>query len=94
MNGVLTLENLDLSLLMKKFPAHSSDSLVGSIDKVEDEIITDKLLLLKNDIGEELFNKLSYSDRIFMIETAGSIDFGHPINLDKIARDIKNYDYY
>lgn len=94
MNIELTLEKLDLSSLMKKFPANSSDSLAGSIDKIEDEIITGKLLLLKDDIGEELFSKLSYSDRIFMIETSGSIDFGHSIDFDKMAQYIKDYDNY
>lgn len=95
MNSESILNNLDLSLLlMKNFPAHSSGLLARSIDKIEDEIITDRLSLLKNDIGKELFNKLSYNDRIFMIETSGSIDFGHSIDFDKLAQYIKDYDNY
>ncbi len=54
-----------------------------------EEIISDKFLFLKKQIGEELFNQLSYGDKLFMAETAGSIDFGHAIDLYQIAREIK-----
>lgn len=70
---------------------YSSDSYVEGVDKVIEQ---EREKMLKNDIGEGLFNQLSYADRIFMIETAGSIDFGHAIDLDKIAQDIKEYDNY
>lgn len=46
----------------------------------------EKFILLKNNIGEELFNQLSYSDKILMAKTAGVIDFGHPIDLNNIEK--------
>lgn len=53
-----------------------------------DKILEDKFSLLKKDVGDELFNQLSYNDKIFMIETAGILDFGRIIDLDKIAQEI------
>ena len=37
--------------------------------------------LIKN-IGEELFNQLKPEDQELMLNTAGSIDFGYPVDLD------------
>lgn len=75
---------------------YSSNSLVRNFDKLidieQEKIITRKLLKLKSMIGEKLFDELSYQNRIFMIETADSIDFGHSIDLEKISQEIKNYD--
>ena len=31
----------------------------------------------------KIFSKLSYDDRTLMANTAGTIDFGHPIDLNK-----------
>lgn len=45
---------------------------------------------LKKQIGDKLFNQLSYSDKLFMAETAGSIDFGHAVDLYQIAREMRN----
>ncbi len=52
----------------------------------EKESLKDKLALLKDNIGEKLFNELSVEDRIFIAETEGSIDFGYPVDLDKIKK--------
>jgi len=52
------------------------------------KLMTKKFIVLKNNIGEELFNQLSYSDRILMAKTAGVIDFGHPIDLNNIEKEI------
>ena len=94
MNTTITLENLINPFFLPRELDYSSDSLVESIDKAEEQAVNDKFLILKNNIGEELFNQLSYDDKNFMIKTASSIDFGHPVDLNKITRDIKNYDYY
>lgn len=89
MIGTLILENFTLTGLN-----HSSDSSVEEIDRIADSVTEDKLGIIKNYIGEELFKQLSYSDKIFMSETAGSIDFGHPIDLDQVAKDIVEYENY
>jgi len=39
--------------------------------------------LIKN-IGEELFNQLKPEDQELMLNTAGSIDFGYPVDLDDV----------
>ena len=64
----------------------------GALEQAE--TLADKFLLLKNDIGNELFEQLSYDDKVFMSKTVGSIDFGHTIDLDQIAKEIKSYDDY
>ena len=46
---------------------------------------------LKNEIGENLYNQLSNEDRDFMLETAGSLDFGHPVDLEKMMEEIRRY---
>jgi hypothetical protein len=45
---------------------------------------------LKNDIGDELFNRLSDEDKRFILETEGIVDFRHKVDLDEIQRIIKN----
>lgn len=49
--------------------------------------------IIRNNIGKELFNQLSYDDKMLMAKTAGVINLGHPIDLDKVAKEIENYDY-
>ena len=93
MNEALIFNNLNV-LLIPQVLNYSSDSLVETSDKIADDIIEGNLEVIKSYIGDELFEQLSYSDKIFMSETAGSIDFGHPIDLDQIEKEIKNYDDY
>ncbi len=73
----------------------SSDSSIRDFDKTIEEVkmIEEKFLLIKNDIGKKLFNQLSYADKVLMAKTAGSIDFGYPIDLNKIQSEIDDYDY-
>jgi hypothetical protein len=99
MNSPITLNNAfpftfdRFSTRKLKYSSNSSaKSLDRLIDIEKEKIIAQKLLNLKSAIGEKLFEELSYQDRIFMIETANSIDFGHPIDLKKISQEIKNYD--
>lgn len=82
--------------LNQPFAEQQDAALVGYLglnrqDNLEEEK-NDKLIILKNDIGDELFNSLSSEDRDFIINTAGSIDFGHLVDLDKVANAIKDYD--
>lgn len=95
MNIELTLDNfnLDLSLLTKKSLAHSSDSIVRIVDEIEDEIITDKFLILKNNIGEKLYNKLSSEQKTFIVSVSGTINLGKTVDIDAIYKDIKEIEY-
>lgn len=52
--------------------------------------ITKRTNKLKKNIGTKLFNKLSYEDKLLMLNTAGVIEFGYPIDLKKLAKKIKN----
>ena len=95
----LTFENFNAFNLEALRPMkHSSDSLVeGSdwlVDIEQERIISQKFSKLENMIGKELFEKLSHSDKIFMVQTASSIDFGHSIDLEKISQEIKNNDAF
>ena len=92
MIGELTLENFMIPRSLES--NYSSNSSIGEIDKIAEDIIEDKFEIIESYIGKELFKQLSYSDKIFMSETAGSINFGHPIDLNQIAKDIKRYDDY
>ena len=83
MNGILMPRELD----------YSSDSLVDESDKVTQRIVVERFNVVRGNIGEDLFNQLSYDDKILMANTAGVIDFGRPIDLDKVEKDIENYDY-
>lgn len=91
--SAITFENFNLISLPINLD-YSSDSFVEPIDKTREQVVRDKFLELKNDIGEKLFNQLSYDDKIFMIETSGILDFGHSIDLNKIAEDIRDYKGY
>lgn len=55
--------------------------------------LSGKLADLKAIIGDELYSALNDEDRLLMAETAGTIDFGHPIDLDFVARNISEYGY-
>ena len=75
---------------------HTSDSSIESSDKLIDaekeSRIALKFLELENIVGKELFESLTYFDKVFMAETTRSIDFGHAVDLKKISQEIKNYD--
>jgi hypothetical protein len=93
MIGELALNNLiELSYLNNAISISQIEESGKALEQAE--TLADKFLLLKNDIGNELFEQLSYDDKVFMSETAGSIDFGHTIDLDQIAKEIKSYDDY
>lgn len=90
MIGALTLNNLTELPYLNAISIPRKEKIDEIVE--QEKTLADKFLLLKNDIGEELFEQLSYDDKIFMSETAGSIDLGHIIDLDQIAKEIKSYD--
>ena len=45
-----------------------------------------KECLLKQDIGKDLYNKLTPEERRMIIETEGSVDFGHKVDFEKIKK--------
>ncbi len=93
MIGALSLLD-NLNILRMPWPLeHSSDSLVDESDKVARQILAERFNVVRNNIGEDLFNRLSYDNQMLMANTAGVIDFGRPINLDRVEKDIENYDY-
>lgn len=85
---------LDINMiLMPQALDSSSDSLIDESDKIKQRITVERFDVVKGNIGEGLFNQLSYNDKMLMANTAGVIDFGRPIDLDKVEKDIENYDY-
>jgi len=93
MNTATTFENFN-NIFLRPELDYSSDSFVEPVDKIKEQVISSEFAALKEDIGEKLFDQLSYEDKIFMIETSGSIDFGHPIDFDALAQYIRDYDDY
>ena len=84
---------LDINMiLMPQALNYSSDSLVDGSDELTQRIVIERFDVLRNNIGEELFNQLSYDDKMLMANTAGVIDFGRSIDLNKIEKDLENYD--
>ena len=48
--------------------------------------------LLKQDIGSELYNKLTPEDRKLIIETEGSVDFGYKVDLIEMEKILASDD--
>ena len=74
---------------------YSWEENVKGLEKVD--TFTSAYLELKNELGIDLFNQLSYEDKMFLIETSGSIDFGRTIDLNQVSKnmeDIKTYGDY
>lgn len=92
MNEVLALDNL-ITISLPRELEYSSDSLVDESDKISQQIVTDRFDIVRSNIGDELFNKLSYEDQMLIVNTAGVIDFGRPIDLGEVEKEIENYDY-
>ena len=99
MNAALTFNNLtglDFSpqaISMPKELNYSSDSFIDESDELAQRIVVERLDIVRGNIGSELFNQLSYNDKMLMANTAGVIDFGRAIDLDKVEKEIENYDY-
>ena len=93
MSEALTLLNNLNVILMPKGLDYSSDSLVEASDEITQQIIIERFDIVRSNIGDELFSQLSYGDKMLMANTAGVIDFGRPIDLDKVEKEIENYDH-
>ena len=72
---------------------YSSDSFVDSIDKIEEQIIDDKFTVLKNNIGRDLYNELSFEQKMFIVGVSGTINLGKVVDIDAIYKDIKEIEY-
>lgn len=86
------LDNLNILQLPREL-GYSSDSLIDESDETAQQLIVERFNIVRSNIGDELFDQLSYNDKMLMADTAGAIDFGRPIDLDKIEDEMENYDY-
>jgi len=57
------------------------------------ETLEDKFLLLKKDIGVRLFNRLTYEQKVFIINVSNTINLGGFVDIDEIYNDIENLEY-
>lgn len=94
MNGTLTFKNLNMMFMPREL-YYSSNSLVEASDEIveQEKIIADKFLLLKKDVGDELFNQLSYEQKTFIINVSNIINLGDSVNIDAIYNDIERLEY-
>jgi hypothetical protein len=53
-----------------------------------------KLEALRKEIGDDLYFRLSPSDRLFVVKTAGSVDLGYKVDLNKIFDLIADEDEF
>lgn len=63
---------------------------MGYITKEEEQ----KLEALRKEIGDDLYFRLTPSDRLFTVKTAGSVDLGHKVDLNKIFDMIADDDEF
>lgn len=91
MNEVLSFDNF--LLRMPGVSSYSSDSLIEESDKITEHLISDKFAILRNNIGEVLFNKLSYDQKKFIVDVSGTIDLGRQVDIDAIYKNIEELDY-
>jgi hypothetical protein len=89
MNETIPLENLINPFLLPRELDYSSDSFVNSVDKTEEQVVNDKFLILKNNIGEELYDKLSSEQKVFITSVSGTINLGKFVNIEAIYNDIE-----
>ncbi|MBU3924465.1 MAG: hypothetical protein V1732_02695 [Patescibacteria group bacterium] len=73
----------------------SSDSDVKGVDKIinQEKIIADKFSLLKKDVGEKLYNQLSYEKKMFIVNVTGTINLGNSVDIYSIYKRIENLDH-
>lgn len=93
MDGI-TFENLNQFTIPMTLD-RSSDSDVKGVDKIinQEKVIIDKFSMLKNDIGEELFNQLSYEKKIFIVNITGTINLGNSVDIYSIYKRIENLEH-
>jgi len=91
--NTIAFENLINPIYLQLGLNHSSDSSVDLIDKAEEQIIEDKFLALKNNIGEELYDKLSFEQKVFITSVSGAINLGKFVNIEAVYNDIEKIEY-
>lgn len=76
-----------------KFTGSADPEIEKFIEQVEAQEI--KIKELREDIGEELFNKLSREDKNWIMETEGSIKLGRPYaqkDFERISKYLRDYE--
>ena len=91
--NTIAIENLVHPIYLRPSLNYSSNSFVEPIDKIEEQIITDKFLILKNNIGEDLYDELSFEQKMFIVNVSGTIDLGKTVDIDAIYKNIKEIEY-
>jgi hypothetical protein len=85
------LPSLTFTPAMLQGGRFSTSSVVDERVVLGEDYLVGKFAELKSEIGIELFSQLTIADKLFMLETAGSIDFGKAIDLDGVATTITDY---
>lgn len=98
MSAAITLEPSSVfPVLFPEEVKKNSNSLINNTDKVVEEmqesILTADFFNLRNNIGEELFNQLSYEQRKFIVDVSGTIDLGQAVDIDAVYKGIEKFEY-
>lgn len=96
MNTSISLENLHgFPVLFPERIENNSSSLIQYTDIIieEDRELEDKFFILKKDIGDELFNRLSYEQKRFIVDVSGTINLGKTVDINAIYNRIEKLDY-
>ena len=56
--------------------------------------LVERLEKIKKNIGDELFFTLSFAERKFIAETAGALDLGPDVDLERMFKYIEEYEDY
>lgn len=92
MNGVLTFNNLtELDFSPQAISISQIEESGKALEQAE--TLEDKFLLLKKDVGDKLFNQLSYEQKIFIVNVSNTINLGDSVNIDVIYSDIEKLEY-
>lgn len=61
------------------------------VANIETESMNQRFIMLFKILGKELFNKLSYTQLLFMAKTAGAIDLGQSVDIKRMYGYINQY---
>lgn len=67
------------------------DESVKALEQAES--LENKFLLLKKDVGDELFDQLSYEQKTFIVNVSNTINLGDSVNIDVIYNSIERLEY-
>ncbi len=91
--SIITNKPIFLNSFLPFISSYNIDSFIDTSEKIESRVLGEKLLELKNDLGEDLYNSIDNETRKFMIDTSGIIDLGENVNMDLIYESIREHDY-